>query len=138
MTAEQLREFIVANIEMFFDVKVLNAGVAFHYTQHAATIESEGRFLGAPIDKDLDQTQRSLESKPAEHNPGVVFAYDDIQSAKEEGFDCEILRIEYDQAVSAFHMQEHAIGAGCTLMILTSDIKEFERLGPAESCNLTG
>ncbi|NQS97057.1 MAG: hypothetical protein HQ591_01240 [candidate division Zixibacteria bacterium] len=103
MNAEKLKTFIKNKIPTFDNVGVIGPGTAFHYTMHAEAILADGRFYGAPIDENLDKTQTSLVSKQAKADPGVVFAYELIEDAKEEGFGCKIFKIKYNKAVYAIH-----------------------------------
>lgn len=79
------------NIPTFQNLEIIEAGIAYHYTSHYNKILELGKFLGAPIDKNLDKTQVTLISPPATNDPGVVFAYLDSSDAKEEGFGCDVV-----------------------------------------------
>jgi hypothetical protein len=75
---------------------------------------------------------------------GVVFAYEDLNDAREEGFGLDIIRIRYREAIKALHKAEDALGdftveaanksgiemtkgnTPYTILILTSDILTFE------------
>lgn len=135
MTARELLDHIETNVKTFTNCKLLGAGVAYHYTNHLAAIEAHGGFLGAPIDSNLAQTQVSIPSKPATHNPGVVFAYEDVEEAKlEGGKKCDIVEITYSAAVEATHEQEAewADAPPCILM-LTSNIVSYKLVRAAVS-----
>ena len=143
MTATQLREFIESRVQTYTDVKVLGAGSAFHYTANADAIDATGKFFGAPIDENLDKTQITLHSPMAKSDPGVVYGYLKLSDSMEEGFGCEIYEIRYHEAVSAIHSQEKVLSAmssggevtdyPATILILTSDIIDFKRLGLADT-----
>jgi hypothetical protein len=144
MTAVQLLAFIEQRIPTFTDLNLLGAGCAFHYTANANAIDASGKFFGAPIDENLDKKQTALHSPPATSDPGVVFGYLKPSDAVEEGFGCEIYEIHFREAVSCIHSQEDAFSAEHaegepfdyppTIMILTSDIMHFKRLGHADLC----
>lgn len=89
--------------------------------------------MGAPIDKNLDKTQLSVISKPAAHDLGVVFAYEDLKAAKEEGFGCDIIELEFSKAVKARHKQEASLGAPQSLLILNTDITAFKKIGRGDN-----
>ena len=141
MTATELKEFLEARVPTYTDVKVLGAGTAFHYTANGDTIDASGKFFGAPIDENLDKTQEIIPSPAATCDPGVVYGYLRLGDSVEEGFDCDIYEIRFREAVSAIHSQERDMAAlnpdfvaadyPATIMILTSGIVEFRRLGPA-------
>ena len=127
---------------------MLGAGSAFHYTVNGNAIDASGRFLGAPIDCNLDKTQLALQSPPATCDPGVVYAYLKVSDSVEEGFNCDIYEIQFREAVSAIHSQEQSMAAmnpdfeaeayPATIMILSSDIVNFKRLGPAAALEKLG
>jgi hypothetical protein len=125
MTTEELQDFIKTNIPTFDNFQIIENGIAYHYTSHLEKILGMGRLLGAPINIDLDQTQMTLVSKPATHDPGVVFGYLNIEDSKEEGFGCDIVKIEFRKALQVTHIQEASIGAPDTILILTSEILKF-------------
>ncbi len=125
MTSQELAEFIQTAISTFTDVELLGAGKAYHYTNHAAAIVQSGRFLGAPIDAELDKTQNHLVSPPATADPGVVFAYEQFEVAKEEGFGCKIIEVNFSSAVRATHVQEAELDAPPAVLILNTEIASF-------------
>jgi hypothetical protein len=129
MTAHELAAHLLKNVSTFRQPRVIGPGVAYHYSPHRMLIESTGCFLGAPLDTNLDFTQSELVSAPAKHDPGVVFAYVERGDAADEGFGCELFELRYRAAVLAEHIQEAALGAPETVLILTSDIESFECLG---------
>ncbi|PCJ86744.1 MAG: hypothetical protein COA57_05910 [Flavobacteriales bacterium] len=133
MTAEELRDFISSNILTFDNLKIIENGVAYHYTTHFDKIEKTGKFLGAPIDKNLDQTQVTLPSKPATNDLGVVFAYLDEEETRDEGCDCDIVEIEFTKALKATHVQEATLGAPDTILILNTDIKNYKNITGANN-----
>ena len=126
MSVEELSEFISQNINTFSNLKIIGKGVAYHYTSHLDKIKKSGKILGAPIDINLDQTQITYPSRPATIDPGVVFAYLEEKDAREEGFNCDILEIEFNRAIRATHIQEAALGAPDTILILNTDIKTYK------------
>ncbi len=143
MTAIQLKEFIEASVPKYKEVKILGPGSAFHYSANVDAIDASAKFLGAPIDGNLDKTQLALRSSPATCDPGVVYAYLKVSDSVEEGFGCDIYEIRFHEAVSAIHSQEQSMAAlnpdcvsadyPATILILTSDIIDFKRLGPADT-----
>ena len=96
---EELKDFVLNNIPIFKNVKIIKNSVAYHYTSHYDKIEKSRKLLGTEIDKNLDRTQLTIPSKPATSDPGVVFAYLDEQEAREEGFGCDIIKIEFVNAL---------------------------------------
>lgn len=136
MSAEELKIFIETNIPTFQNLEIIENGTAYHYTSHYDKILELGKFLGAPIDENLDKTQITLISPPASSDPGVIFAYLDISAtkeegsaAKEEGFNCDIIEINFSEAVKATHIQEASIGAPDTVLILNTDITYHKKIG---------
>ena len=128
MKVTELKNFVLNNVHTFDHLKIIKNGVAYHYTSYYDKIEKAGRFLGAPIDKNLDQTQLTIPSKQATCTPGVVFAYLDKKDAEEEGFDCDIIEIEFCNALQATHVQEVTLGAPDTILIINTDIKKFKKI----------
>lgn len=146
MTTEELLKYLNTNVPNFKNPEIISSGVAYHYTSHADIIISTNQILGVPLNKDLDRTQQSLKSKPATNNPGVVFAYEDIEDAKEEGFGCSILKIEFNSAIKVMHGQESDLSSSTndlmksmgldidldlnehphTLIILNTEIEKIE------------
>lgn len=136
MTAAELLEFITSDIPTFIDTSLVSGSRAYHYTPHADAIAAAGKFFGAPITGNLDQTQTTLHPEPADCDPGVVFCYEILDTAAEEAFVCdnggptyEIFEIEFKCAVRALHRQEAARGATHSLLVLTTDIISYRRLG---------
>lgn len=117
MTTEELFDYITKEVPNFINPEIIGPGVAYHYTSHADKIISTNQFLGAPINKDLDRTQQSLQSIPATNSPGVVFAYKDFKDAKEEGFGCSIFKIEFISAIRAMHGQESELSSSTSDLI---------------------
>lgn len=115
----------------------LGEGVAFHYTSHSDLISEHGAFLGRTINAaELDRTQAwdNPQSTPATDPYGVVFAYQTVDEAHEEGAifnGTRVFRVDYRRAVRATHEQEAALGAGDTVLILAHDITGFDDLGEA-------
>lgn len=108
MTTEELLYFLKQNVNGFTDSRIVRNDFCYHYTSHWDSINNIG-FLGAPIDENLDKTQNETYSPPAESNPGVVFAYENINDARDEGFGCDIIKIKYKSAISATHTQEEQL-----------------------------
>lgn len=137
MDANTIASYLKQAVPTFEGVEVAGPGVAYHYTVHADAIESLGRFLGAPLTPDLDRTQNTTAPNVARSDPGVVFAYDDLSEAAEEGDaaryvygrEAEVVEIHYSGAVRATHVQEASLGAPPTLLISTAEIIRFKRLG---------
>jgi hypothetical protein len=135
MTAQELLTHIESSVKTFTNCKLRGAGVAYHYTNHFAAIEARGGFLGAPIDSNLDKTQYKILSDPAAHDPGVVFAYENESDTREEGFGCDIVRIEFSAAVQALHSQEAELdrmsgetSTPHTILILNTDITGYRKI----------
>jgi len=117
MKVKELAEFIKKKVPNFQNLEIIENGVAYHYTKHWNEIKTMGRFLGAKIDEELDITQK-LPSVPAQHDPGVVFAYEDIKNAIEEGIGCEIIKLHYREAIKADQGQEvRWTGASATILV---------------------
>ncbi len=113
-------------MKTFIDCSLLGPGRAFHYTSHGQEIEAARRFFGAPINANLDQTQMTIPSPAATADPGVVFAYADLQSAIDEAFGDQVYEIEYSAAVQATHQQEAGSGgAPPTILVVNRDIRTF-------------
>jgi len=132
-TTEELVGFVKACIPTFVEVRRIGPGSAFHYTSHADAIDRCGKFCGAPITPNLDRTQGGLTSNPASSDPDVVFAYLNINDTAEEGSGCIVYEIFFDEAVWAWHIQEKELGAPPTILILTSAITSFRRIGDADA-----
>ncbi len=136
MSADDIADFVRSHVRTFEGVEVLPTGTAFHYTHHGDAIQALGRFLGAPLTANLDRTQSTLRSPPATADPGVVFAYSDLSDAIEEGFGAEIIEVSFKCAVRATHSQEAALDSSAqlpTILICSSDISHFRRLGSSKS-----
>lgn len=138
MNATLIATYLKQYVPIFQDIELLGLGLAYHYTVHADAIEQCGKFLGAPLTTTLDQTQNPIEPNIAVCDPGVVFAYEDLEEAAEEG-DCaamaylgaqpEIFEVQYSTAVRATHVQEARLGASPTVLISSAEIISFKRLG---------
>jgi len=128
VTAKELLKFIQEHIPTFADARIVGPGKGYHYTSHFGSIKESGKFLGAPMDKNLDKTQVTWKSPPAKHDPGVVFAYPELRSAREEASGDPILEIEFLEAVLAVHVQEASCGGGPTLLIPNRNIDGFRQV----------
>ena len=117
MSTEELLEYLKKEVQTFTELEIVENGIAYHYTNHFDKIEKIGRFLGAEINSNLDKTQNTLVSKPATSNPGVVFAYENLSDAEEEGFGCDIIEIEYKKAILANHSQENSLDSITNLLL---------------------
>nr|NQU93397.1 hypothetical protein [Bacteroidota bacterium] len=141
MNISELRDFLIKNVPNFEEPEILHKeGICYHYTPHCDKIQKFGRFKGARIDENLDQTQRIKYLVEATENEGVVFAYEKLKDAQEEGFGLKIIRIRYKKAIRSLHKAEDDFGNSSreieneneksvtpkTLLILTSDILAFE------------
>jgi len=130
---QKLLDVLRSGRTVFEKVEIVGPGTAYHYSPHGAALVASGRFLGASVNEDIDRTQQSsVESPPATDPQGVVFAYEDEADAREEGFGCEIFRIDYRRAVKAVHSQEDALlaaAASRTVLIVAGDIERFESIG---------
>lgn len=126
----ELAKYIENNIPTFINIRIVNEGVAYHYTSHSEAIINSGGFLGHTIDNNLDKTQFTLVSIPASDPNGVVFGYAKIEDAIEEGYDCDIFKITYSNAVIATHSQEASLlyGAPESTLILCTNIISFEKI----------
>ena len=142
MTPAELSDFIRKNVPVFSVMREMEGGSAFHYTSQRAGIERTKMFLGAEVNADLDHTQVALVSPPAKHDPGVVFAYENLIDSAEEGDKCDIIEVEYTGALLAMHTQESALGdllavhtqesghsTPPTLLIINRDITRFRYVG---------
>ncbi len=145
MTTEELLHFVDHNVNVFTDKHIVRDGYCYHYTSHWDSINKNG-FLGALIDENLDKTQNEIYSPPAKSNPGVVFAYENIKDAREEGGGCDVIKIKYRSAISATHSQEAHLSNLVndslkkygiepdvtqhpkTILILNTEIIEFEKV----------
>lgn len=141
-----LLKYIQANVPTFTKLEIINEGTAFHYTPHWDKISLSKKIMGAPIDENLDRTQDAEISEPASHDLGVVFAYEDIKHAIEEGDGLDIVEFRYKQAIKAMHNQEEELTRitnediskinpdhineehPFTIMILTTDIISFDKI----------
>lgn len=129
MTADEVRQYIEEHVPNFINVKLRGPGVAYHYTPHADAIIAASRFLGAPLTVDLDRTQQEQANSPvAIHDPGVVFAYEDVEEARGEGAGLDVLEITYSAAVEALHEQEAWLEAPPTILIVSTDIIAFKKV----------
>lgn len=144
MNISELLEYLTQKVPNFENPEILFDGECYHYTPHWHKIKEQNKFKGAKINADLDQTQTSVISNEATESEGVVFAYEDINDSREEGFGLDIVKIRYKTAIKALHKGEKALGnlsideakklggempennTPLTLLILTSDISSFE------------
>jgi hypothetical protein len=138
MDASKIASHLIRDVPTFRDVQVIGPGIAYHYTVHADAIEKSGRFLGAPLDATLDQTQNPNAPNIATAEPGVVFAYEVLAEAAEEGDsagwlygrEAEVFEVHYSAAVRAVHSQEaDGTEAPPTILISSAQIQRFTRLG---------
>lgn len=144
MTVHELLEYLIKNIPNFENPEIISEGECYHYTPHWKKIEEQGKFKGAKINNDLDQTQSRGISIEAAELEGVVFTYEYINDAREEGNGLDIVKIRHKTAIKALHKGEYALdnlfiesakksgiempenNTPYTLLILTSDISSFE------------
>jgi len=142
MTTLEFLDYLLQNVPTFASPSVEQPGVGYHYTQHAAEIQRNGRFLGAAINPTLAATQRAIRSTPATEPNGVVFAYFLLETACKMAPDCpipslgprcDVLKLFYRSAVSAEHINDGAVeGRGVRqLLILADQISHYEILGHA-------
>jgi hypothetical protein len=128
MNIHELLKFLTCYVPIFSNSRISENNKAYHYTNHFDKISEAGHLNGAPINKELDYTQKNIPSIPAKDSKGVVFAYQSIEDAKEEGFGCDILEIEYDKAIITTHKQEADLGAPETVLILCEDIIKYKKV----------
>lgn len=145
MNILELKDFILKNVPNFIEVENLESeGECFHYTNHWSKIQKSKKFKGAKIDSDLDQTQNIEHLGEAKEDEGVVFAYEKLQDARDEGFGLDIIKIKFRKALKAMHKAEFELGnlakqealkkgvdlgdinTPQTIMILATDIISFE------------
>lgn len=124
-------QFVADNVPTLQSLQALGPGAAYHYTGRWNEIQACGKLLGAPIDQNLDHTQETLNSPPAMHDPGVVFAYSELTDAYMEGFSLDVIRIHYASALQASHVQEATCDAPPTILILTGEVVGFDYVGKA-------
>ena len=138
MNTDELLQFISTRVQNFTKPEIIHNGVAYHYTMHSNLIEASGRFLGAAITKEIDRTQDGVESIPAKEIDGLVFAYEDIEASKEEGFIMpedkkknKIYEIKFRTAIRANHQQEVDFSsAPPTIIVIASEITDFKIVYP--------
>lgn len=144
MEVAELLEFLVKNVPNFENPELVEQeGECYHYTENWKSIKMDGTFKGAPVNEDLDRTQNMNFDLV---DSGVVFGYDSIKDAQDEGLGFEIVKIRYRKAIRALHKAEdrlgeffanaaietpmegllYSSGAPPTLLILTEDIIDFE------------
>jgi hypothetical protein len=145
-----LHAFLIKKIPNFSDPEILKSqGECYHYTPHWSKIQQSNIFKGAKINEDLDQTQKIHYLGEATEIEGVVFAYESLEDAREEGFGLDIIKISYKTAIKALHKAEDELGeltiqaalklgiempkneTPRTLLILTTDIISFEHVEKA-------
>lgn len=150
MEIVDLYAFLIENVPNFAEPEILNSeGECYHYTAHWNKIQQSNIFKGAKINKDLDQTQNINYLGEAIETEGVVFAYENLKDAREEGFGLDIIKLRYKTAIKALHKAEDELGdftveearkhgiempkneTPKTLLILTSDILSFEHVEKA-------
>jgi len=151
MNIGDLKEFLINYVPNFEEPEILdNEGECYHYTPHWEKIKTINRFKDAKINSDLDQTQKLHYLAEATETIGVVFAYEYIEDAREEGFGFDIIKIRYRVAISALHKAEDFLSdytrklaleqridmeesiTPKTLLILTSDILSFDWIEKAK------
>ncbi|MDA9554919.1 hypothetical protein N9R54_01675 [Pelobium sp.] len=151
MNASELYSFLIKEVPNFENPEIiLDEGECYHYTPHWQKIKEQNKFKGAKIDCNLDQTQMINYLGEATELEGVVFAYEDLNDAREEGFGLDIIKIRYRAAIKALHKAEDALGdftveaanklgiemtkgnTRYTILILTSDILTFEFIEKAK------
>ena len=138
MNTVELFQFISTKVKNFTNLEIIYNGVAYHYTMHSNFIEASGRYLGVAISEEIDRTQDGVESIPAKEIDGVVFAYEELEASKEEGFllkedkkKNKIYEITFRTAIRANHQQEVDFsGAPLTIIIIASEIIDFKIVYP--------
>lgn len=150
MTTIDFKEFIEKNVPNFIELEILEEkGECYHYSNHWNSIQKSGYFKGAKIDKNLDQTQKINHLGKAKDDKGVVFAYEHLKDARDEGFGLDIIKIKYKKALKSLHKAEFELGnltkqmalengidlgeinTPHTIMILTTNIISFEYIEKA-------
>ncbi len=132
-TLQELMDLIQSGKTSFVNPQELPAGKAFHYTQHKEAIENKG-FLGRKLGNDIGYTQDKLVSDPATEPDGLVYAYEDINDALDEGgagaTNTDIFEISYSKAIRAIHAKEaQEYEAPPTVLIMAPDITGFKFIG---------
>jgi len=138
ITNEKLRDRLLQlKNSGFKNPKIVGAGEAFHYTPHGDKIRRTGRFFGIPVDRLLHATQKHPVSVPATDPNGVVYAYQRMAAALEEGLDFEIFKLKYRCAITAFQPMD-AVNVARTdpdkdsqILILAQNIESFASIGDA-------
>lgn len=130
MDTEKLYEFLIKHVSSFLNPMLIEQGECYHYTAHWDKIEKQNKFKGAKIDKNLDRTQSIAYLGEATEENGVVFAYENLADAIEEGFDLDIVKIRYKRAIKALHRGENDLGEMMSQLALESGILMDENLTP--------
>lgn len=145
MNTSDLYNFLIKEVPNFENPEIIfSEGECYHYTPHWQKIKKHNKFKGAKIDSNLDQTQKISYLGEATELEGVVFAYEDLIDACEEGFSLDIIKIRYRFAIKELHKAENdlskfmveaanregikmtKVNTPYTILILTSDILTFE------------
>jgi hypothetical protein len=140
LTAEWIASYLRKHVPTFDILRLLDTGVAYHYTTRADEILEAKKLLGAPLSIDLDNAETANGPKRASADPGVVFAYTSLQEAVEEGnakslvydLPAHIFRIQYSCAVEALHLQEDVLEPEPSILIPSNCITSFECLGTCD------
>lgn len=136
MTVEEIIKFIEENVPVFTNPEIVYDGESYHYTMHSDLIDNYGRFLGRPVDDDMDHTQLTLTSIPASADEGVVYSYEDFEAAMKEGYvmpsekDVVIYLLRYKKAIRTIHSQEETLDAPLTIIIRACDIIDYKIVYP--------
>lgn len=147
----KLSQYLIENIPNFNNPEIIDTeGECYHYTAHWDKIKASNKFNGAKINKDLDRTQMISYLGEAKEEEGIVFGYEKIDDAREEGFGLDIIKICYKKAIKTLHkgekklddfMVNEALRNGIemekqntpeTILILVTDIISFEYVEKAK------
>jgi hypothetical protein len=125
--------YIRKYVPAFTVVKKLGDGSCYHYTQHIYAILTDGMLKGVHPNPNMDCSQHGTTSIPATKHPGILFGYDKYTDATEEGFNCDIVKIEYSKAIMVEHVQEALLGAPPTIVVVTTDITSWHVVTDADN-----
>jgi len=106
MKVVDFKDYLINNVPSFKTPQIIEEGECYHYTIHWEKIKKENKFKGAEININLDRTQRINPNGTAQYDIGIVFGYEEIEEAKFEGTNADIIKIRYKKAISSLHKEE--------------------------------
>jgi len=143
MNTADLLEHVKSNIPAYLDPTLVESGTGYHYTSHSGAIQISEGFYGQPVDSFLSATQRHPgPSLPATDESGVVFLFEELATAVQEGKGQQIILVRYRSGVAATQQfddasrRKYGVTQSREILVLAAEIDGFQLLGPADEIPL--